>query len=59
LLADGDSGKFMNAVALRTTPPRSSKTRPAKPAPEAAPAQPETAAEDTRSPMQKLMDRFR
>jgi PTH1 family peptidyl-tRNA hydrolase len=55
-LADGDSGKFMNAVALRVAPPRSS-TSPAKtekadvpkPAPEA----------DTRNPLQKLVDRFR
>ncbi|MCL6283824.1 aminoacyl-tRNA hydrolase [Ruegeria sp. 2012CJ41-6] len=58
LLADGDSGKFMNAVALRTAPPRSSNTRAAKPVPDAAPAQVEP-PEDTRSPMQKLMDRFR
>ena len=56
-LADGDGGKFMNAVALRTAPPRSSKSAPtstqntAKPAPE-----PEV---DDRSPMQKLMDKFK
>jgi PTH1 family peptidyl-tRNA hydrolase len=61
-LADGDTGKFMNAVALRVAPPRSS-TSPAKaekadvpkPAPE-----PEAAPEpDTRNPLQKLVDRFR
>lgn len=55
-LADGDAARFMNAVALRTAPPRSSTgtaEKPAKPAP-APPAQ-----EDTRTPMQKLMDRFR
>ena len=61
-LADGDGARFMNAVALRTAPPRSStggkgdggadKPATAKPAPEAAP-------EDTRSPMQRLIDRFR
>ena len=52
-LARGDGGRFMNAVALRTAPPRSSKSAPKpKPAPEPAP-------EDTRSPMQKLMDKFR
>lgn len=61
-LADGDTGKFMNAVALRVAPPRSS-TSPAKtekadvpkpePKPEAAPEA------DTRNPLQKLVDRFR
>ncbi|MBO6882233.1 MAG: aminoacyl-tRNA hydrolase [Marivita sp.] len=61
-LADGDTGKFMNAVALRVAPPRSS-TSPAKaekadvpkpePKPEAAPEP------DTRNPLQKLVDRFR
>ncbi|MEO1678972.1 MAG: aminoacyl-tRNA hydrolase [Pseudomonadota bacterium] len=69
-LASGDWGKFQNAVSLRTNPPRSgggdkantkSKTpdAPTKPAPH-----PETTAEpanapDARSPMQKLLDRFR
>ncbi|MDQ2066101.1 aminoacyl-tRNA hydrolase [Xinfangfangia sp. CPCC 101601] len=68
-LAAGDGAKFMNAVALRTAPPRpSTGTAPEKAPKEkpaassakesAAPAKaPE--AEDTRSPMQKLMDRFR
>lgn len=57
-LAAGDSAKFMNAVALRTAPPRSSTSakepapeKPSKPAPEQA--------EDTRSPMQKLLDKFK
>jgi PTH1 family peptidyl-tRNA hydrolase len=61
-LADGDTGKFMNAVALRVAPPRSS-TSPAKaekadvPKPE---QKPEAAPEpDTRNPLQKLVDRFR
>jgi len=52
-LAAGDLVKFQNAVALRTAPPRSSTTvekpepaKPADPTPE-------------RSPMQKLLDRFR
>jgi len=57
-LADGDAARFMNAVALRTAPPRSSDRadermdKAGKSAPEVAPA-------DTRSPMQKLMDKFR
>lgn len=56
-LAAGDGGKFMNAVALRTAPPRSSKT-PAKAAEPVAKT--ETRSEpDDRSPMQKLLDKFR
>ena len=54
-LAEGDTARFMNAVALRTAPPRSSTTRPG-PAPDPAPQPP---PEDTRTPMQKLLDRFR
>ena len=75
-LADGDSGRFMNAVALRTAPPRSSTTKEAKPkearktdhpaqagaqrpvdqdAPPEAPA----TAQDPRSKMQKLLDKFK
>ena len=54
-LAAGDGQKFMTAVALRTAPPRSSTTKDKPKGPAAAP-QP---AEDTRSPMQKLLDRFR
>ncbi len=54
-LAEGDTGRFMNAVALRTAPPRSSKPK-AKPAPNPAPAPEEN---DDRSALQKLMDRFR
>ncbi len=54
-LARGDTGRFMNAVALRTAPPRSSTTKPvakkpAKPAPE---------PEDTRTALQKLADKFK
>ncbi|MFK7755274.1 MAG: aminoacyl-tRNA hydrolase [Sedimentitalea sp.] len=55
-LADGDNGRFMNAVAQRTAPPRSSKTvkkasTEVKPPPEPQP--------DTRSALQKLADRFK
>ena len=55
-LAGGDTGRFMNAVALRTAPPRSSKTpAPAKPPTK----EPEPAPADTRSALQRLVDRFR
>ena len=57
-LAAGDSGKFMNAVALRTAPPRSSKSE-AKPKVKPEPAPEPAPAEDSRSPLQKLVDRFR
>ena len=59
-LAAGDGARFSNAVALRMAPARVSTPpapKPAKPAPPAAPAAP--ALEDTRSPLQKLMDKFR
>ena len=56
-LAEGDTGKFMNAVALRVVPPRSSTTaakpETKRPEPEAPPA------EDARSPLQKLVDKFK
>ncbi|MEL6889607.1 MAG: aminoacyl-tRNA hydrolase [Pseudomonadota bacterium] len=54
-LAEGDPARFMNAVALRVNPPRSGtgdKSKTPDPAPKAAEAL------DTRSPLQKLMDRF-
>jgi PTH1 family peptidyl-tRNA hydrolase len=74
-LARGDSGRFMNAVALRTNPPREGAPKPAgaqkraapapKPAPKAEPRpdpkpdpKPEP-PEDTRSPLQRLADKFR
>ncbi|WP_172293033.1 aminoacyl-tRNA hydrolase [Pseudoruegeria sp. HB172150] len=59
-LAAGDTGRFMNAVALRTAPPRSSKTpdkTEAKPAP-ASESKPEPEPDD-RSTLQKLVDKFR
>ncbi|MBB95930.1 MAG: aminoacyl-tRNA hydrolase [Rhodobacteraceae bacterium] len=69
-LAAGDTGKFMNAVSLRTAPPRSgggAKTaKPAsKPAAQAATPEPKTAAppaapqDDDRSALQKLVDKFK
>ncbi|MEM9395560.1 MAG: aminoacyl-tRNA hydrolase [Pseudomonadota bacterium] len=67
-LAAGDTGRFMNAVSLRTAPPRSSggnAKSPAQGAPkqrsDTKPAQAnETATQkDSRSPLQKLVDKFR
>jgi PTH1 family peptidyl-tRNA hydrolase len=58
-LAQGDGARFLNAVALRTAPPRSSTT--AKPAEEGAktPAEAPEMAPDSRTTLQKLMDKFR
>lgn len=57
-LADGDTGRFQNAVALRLNPPRSSTTKGAK-VEKAKLPEPEEPIEDTRSPLQKLVDRFK
>ena len=54
-LVAGDGPKFLNAIALRVAPPRSSTT---KPKPKPATTTPEPAAED-KSAIQKLVDRFR
>ena len=62
-LADGDSARFLNAVALRVAPPRSSRgdmrpkadKTPVAPIPDATAAAPD----DTRTAMQRLLDRFR
>ena len=55
-LAAGDAGKFQNRVALRTAPPRSSTSKPAKsPKPE-MPPEPQA---DTRTALQRLVDKFR
>jgi len=57
-LAHGDSGRFMNAVALRVKPERPAK--PAKPkTPGAKPPDPSIEPKDHRSPLQKLLDIFR
>ncbi len=55
-LVAGHGDRFLNAIALRVAPPRSSKA-PAKTAP-AVNTAPE-AAPDSRSPLQKLVDRFK
>ncbi|WP_444454646.1 aminoacyl-tRNA hydrolase [Rhodobacter capsulatus] len=58
-LAAGDGAKFLNAVALRTAPPRSSTgTRPAE-APAASAKRAPEPEEDTRSALEKLADRFK
>lgn len=61
-LATGDPTRFLNAIALRTAPPRSSNSdRPAGPKAKPVKADPPAPAEpaDTRTPVQKLLDRFR
>jgi PTH1 family peptidyl-tRNA hydrolase len=56
-LVDGHGDKFLNLIALRAAPARSSTSKPAKaPAPRPAEAAP---PEDTRSALQKLKDRFK
>ena len=58
-LARDDGGKFMNAVALRVAPPRSSTSKP-KPAPKpAAPSEQVADEAEDKSPLQRLMDKFR
>ncbi|MDG1076556.1 MAG: aminoacyl-tRNA hydrolase, partial [Planktotalea sp.] len=56
-LASGASGRFLNAVSLRTAPARSSKT--VKAAAPASTKKVEKPAEDTRNALQKLADKFR
>lgn len=62
-LAEGDTGRFQNAVALRLNPPRSSTTAPKADATrdQKKSEEPETSTEeeDARSPLQKLIDKFR
>lgn len=57
-LANGKKDKFLNAIAQRMAP-----AKPAKPKPQAQARPAETPdkppAEDTRSPIQKLVDKFR
>ncbi len=63
-LGSGDNGKFMNAIALRTVPQRAApprKPKAAEPTPPAPTQKTQGATEmgtDTRSTMQKLLDRF-
>ena len=53
-LVTGHGDRFLNAVALRVAPPRSSTS-----APKAKPAPAPEAQEDSRSPLQRLVDRFK
>lgn len=56
-LAAGDTSKFLNAIALRTAPPRSSTSaKPVAPKPTTPKDAPPP---DPRSALQKLVDRFR
>ena len=65
-LAAGDTGRFLNAVALRLTPPRSSASAPKAAASQAVPAPqsrsqaaPDPETPPNRSPLQQLIDKFR
>ncbi len=68
-LVAGDTARFLNAVALRVAPPRSgtgtagsAKAKPEGPAPKPEKPAPTPAPDpepDTRSPLQRLVDRFR
>ncbi|MEM9851219.1 MAG: aminoacyl-tRNA hydrolase [Pseudomonadota bacterium] len=62
-LAQGDTGRFQNAVALRLKPPRKGPGQPGAPVTdEPAKAGPKDKAEpapDRRSPLQRLADKFR
>ena len=57
-LAEGDGGRFMNAVSLKTAPPRSSGTKPGKEKQETEPSPEPGPTPDDRSALQKLLDRF-
>ena len=56
-LAAGDAGKFMNAIGLRVSPPRSSTTAKAT-TPKRA-EEPTAPEKDTRSALERLMDKFK
>lgn len=57
-LAMGESGKFMNAIGLRVNPPRASAAKKTAQLAKPVATDPTDSAEDSRSPMQKLMDKF-
>ncbi len=57
-LAKGDSGRFMNAVSLRTAPPRSSTSKP-KTTTANKPPEPAVVEDEKLSPLQRLAAKFR
>lgn len=58
-LADGDSGRFQNAVALRLNPPRSSTSPKPKLEKKTHSVETPPQEENELSPLQKLLDRFK
>ncbi|MBN2759515.1 MAG: aminoacyl-tRNA hydrolase, partial [Rhodobacteraceae bacterium] len=54
-LAEGDGPRFSNAVGLRMTPPKPKVEKPIAPPKQQDPAP----TSDARSPLQKLVDRFK
>lgn len=64
-LVAGDTGKFLNAIGMRVNPPRSGTgtkgtgEKTTAPKPDAAQTPEEAAPESPKSPLQKLVDRFR
>ena len=59
-LANGDAGRFQNAVSLRLNPPRSSKTAPKAEKPKAKQfSEKVDAPEPEKTPLQRLLDKFR
>ncbi|MGX0878912.1 PTH1 family peptidyl-tRNA hydrolase [Roseovarius sp. MBR-154] len=58
-LAQGKADRFQNAVAQRTAPARPKPERKAKPTPEPEAEPSQDAPEAARSPLQRLVDRFR
>lgn len=58
-LANGNAGRFMNAVALQVTPARSSETSPKTQPQKPVATEPSEPATDNRTALQRLADRFR
>ena len=58
-LAAGRNDRFMNAVARRAAPAQPEGSAPKPDAPKTAAPEAPAEEEDTRSPLQKLMDKFR
>ena len=58
-LAQGEDAKFLNAVSLRTNPPRNSGSGPEKVAMPKAPKPAEAPPEPQLSPLERLMQKFK